>query len=84
MDISNLTYEELTTLEKEIKERKIELENAQYESLVNGVLSAINAVRDAGYGYLDACYDNNGESYTWHEISYKITQEYTRRGREDY
>lgn len=84
MDISNLTYKELETLEEEIEKRKKELANAQYEGLVRGVLNAIDAIRDAEYGYRDACYDNNGESYTWHEIAYKIQQEYTRRKKEDY
>lgn len=83
MDISNLTYKELETLEKRIGKRKAEIENAEYKGLVNAVLNAIKAIIEAGYGYRDACYDNNGESYTWDEISYKIQQEYERRKRED-
>lgn len=83
MNISNLTYKELENLEEKIKERKKELEEAEYEGLVNGVLNAIKAIIEAGYGRMDACHDNNGESYTWREISYKIRQEY-ENGEEDY
>ena len=83
MDISNLTYEELRTLEDKIKERKIELEHAQYEGLVNGVLNAINAIIKAGYGHIDACCDDEGELYDWKGLSYEIAQEYRRR-KEDY
>lgn len=83
MDISNLTYEELKTLEDKIAERKKELEHAQYEGLVNGVLSAINAIIEEGYGYRDACYDDEGEPYDWENLSYIIAQEYKRK-KEDY
>lgn len=82
MDISNLTYEELENLEDEIKERKRELERAQYEGLVNGVLNAINAMIEAGYGHIVACYDDEGESYDWKYI-YEVQQEYKRK-REGY
>lgn len=68
MDISNLTYKELENLEEEIKKRKTILEKARYKGLVNEVLSAIDALMEAGYGYRDACYDNNGEPYTWEEM----------------
>lgn len=83
MDISNLTYEELKTLEDKIKERKKELEHAQYEGLVNSVLSAINAIIKEGYGYRDACCDDEGEPYDWENLSYIIAQEYKRK-KEDY
>lgn len=83
MDISNLTYEELKTLEDKIKERRREVERAQYEGLVNDVLNAINAIIDAGFGHIDACYDDEGEGYDWKGLSYEIRQEYKRR-EEDY
>lgn len=83
IDVSNLTYEELRTLENKVKERIIELEHAQYEGLVNGVINAINAIIEAGYGHMDACYDDEGESYDWKGLSYEIQQEYKRR-KEDY
>lgn len=83
MDISNLTYKELRTLEDKIKERIKEVERAQYEGLVNGVLNAINAIIEAGYGHMDACYDDEGESYDWKGLSYEIAQEY-KRFKEDY
>ena len=72
MDISNLTYEELRTLEDKIKERKIELEHAQYEGLVNGVLNAINAIIKAGYGHINACYNDEGEFYDWKGLSLSL------------
>ena len=78
MDISNLTYEELITLEKEIKERKEEYERTQYETLINDVLNAINAMIEAGYSHVTACYDDEGESYDWKGLSYEIAQEYKR------
>lgn len=78
MDISNLTYEELKTLEDKIKERRREVERAQYEGLVNGVLNAINAIIEAGYGHIDACYDDEGYVYDWKGLSYEIAQEYKR------
>lgn len=81
MDISNLTYEELTTLEKEIKKRIIEYEHAQYETLVNGVLNAINEIIEADYGRMDACYNYD---CNWKELSSEIQQEYERKEREDY
>lgn len=83
MDISNLTYEELKTLEDKIKERRREVERAQYEGLVNGVLNAINAIIEAGYGHIDACYDDEGYAYDWKGLSYEIAQEYKKR-KEDY
>ena len=83
MDISNLTYEELKTLEDKIKERRREVERAQYKGLVNDVLNAMNKLIEAGYGHIDACYDDEGEAYDWKGLSYEIRQEYRRR-EEDY
>ena len=68
MDISNLTYEELGNLEEEIVKRKTELEKTRYRFYVKGVLNAIDELMEAGYSYKDACYDNNGEPYTWEEM----------------
>lgn len=81
MDISNLTYEELITLEKEIAKRKKELEKTKYENLVNGVLNAIKAIIEAGYSNRDACYNDDAD---WEKLLFEIQQEYERRKREDY
>lgn len=83
MDISNLTYEELNTLEDKIKERKIELERTQCKNLMNDVFNAINAMIEAGYGHVVACYDDEGGPYTWEDILYEIQHEYKRK-KEDY
>lgn len=79
MDISNLTYEELETLEEEIKERKEEIEKNRYRFFVGGVLNSINAIIEAGYGDVTACYDDNAVSYTWKNMLFEIKQEYKRK-----
>ena len=79
MDISNLTYNELKNLENEIKEGKKELERTQYKSFVNGVLDAIDILTDAGYGDIRACYDDEGEPYSWEELSLIIRMECQRK-----
>lgn len=83
MDISNLTYNELKNLENEIKEGKKELERTQYKSFVKGVLDAIDILTEAGYGDIVACYDDEGEPYSWEELSFIIRLEKSRR-EEDY
>lgn len=84
MDISNLTYKELETLEEEIKERKKEIAKNRYRFLVGGVLNSINAIKEAGCDYINAFYDDNGEAYDWKELSFVIQEELKRREREDY
>lgn len=84
VDISDFDYEDLANLEEEIAKRKKELKRAEYKGLVDGVINAIEAIKEAGFDYIGACYDNNGESYNWDEISFKIQQEYTRKEEEDY
>ena len=83
MDISNLTYKELETLEKDIIKRKKELEKAEYEGLVNGVLNAIRAIVEADYSNRDACYDYDGNPVDWKELLFEIQQEYEERKKED-
>lgn len=83
MDISNLTRKELENLERDIIKRKKELEKAEYEGLVNGVLNAIRAIVKADYSYKDACYDCDGNSVDWEELLYAIQHEYERQ-KEDY
>lgn len=79
MDISNLTYEELETLEKEIEERKEELEKNRYRFFVDGVLNAIDAIIEAGYGDVTACYDDDAVAFSWGNLLYEITHECKRR-----
>ena len=83
MDISNLTRKELENLEKDITRRKKELEKAEYRFLVGGVLNAIRAIIEAGYGCTVACYDDNAVSYNWENMLFEIQQECKRR-EEDY
>lgn len=86
MDISNLTRKELENLEKEIKERKKEIEKAEYEGLVNGVINAIRAIVEADYSNKEAYYDCDGTPVDWEELLYAIfdkKEEYKRR-KEDY
>ncbi len=79
MDISNLTYNELKNLENEIKEKKKELEHTQYKNFVDSVLDAIDILTGAGYGDIRACYDEEGEPYSWEELSLIIRMECQRK-----
>lgn len=56
--------------------------NLTYRGLINGVLNAIDILTEAGYGDIVACYDDEGEPYTWEELSFIIRLEETRK-RED-
>ena len=80
MDISNLTYKELKNLEDEIKERKIELERAQYEGLVNDVLNAINVIIEAGFEDTICFYDSDSCSWAWGDLRVGIS-DYAKRKR---
>lgn len=80
MDILNLnflTYKELENLEKAIVKRKTELECSQYKSLINGVLNAINAIIEAGYGDMIALY---GDYFPldWKDLSHRISNEHEK------
>ena len=84
MDISNLTYEELMTLEKDIIKRRAELKRAKYESLVNDVINAIRAITKAGFEDTVCFYDSDSCSWAWGDLIVGISDEYERRKREDY
>lgn len=79
VDLSDFTYKDLENLEEKIAKKKKELKETEYKGLVNDVLNAINAIIEAGYGHIDACYDDEGEPYDWKGLSYEIAQEYKRR-----
>ena len=57
--------------------------NLTYRGLINGVLNAIDILTEAGYGDIVACYDDEGEPYTWEELSFIIRLEKARK-EEDY
>jgi hypothetical protein len=84
MDISNFTYKELETLEKEITKRKEELKKAEYEGLVNGAINAMMAVADAGFEDTVCFYDSELSSWSWSDLIIGIQTEYARKKREDY
>lgn len=84
MDISNLTYEELVAIEKDIVKRKKELKEAEYEGLVNGVISAIKAITRAGFEDTVCFYDSDSCFWSWGDLITGISQQYARRKREDY
>lgn len=84
MDISNLTYEELVAIEKDIIERKKELKRAEYEGFVNDVISAMEAITRAGFKDIECFYDRDGYAWAWEDLIVGIKKEYTRRKREDY
>ena len=84
MDISNLTYNELVILERDIIERKKELKRTEYESLAHGVMHAIDAIMNAGFKDTVCFYDYDGDAWVWNDLMAKISEEYTRKLREDY
>ena len=57
--------------------------NLTYRGLLNGVLNAIDILTEAGYGDIVACYDDEGEPYSWEELSFIIRLEKSRREEEE-
>ena len=84
MDISNLTYEELVAIEKDIVKRKKELKRAEYEDLIDNVITAMKAMIKAGFEDTICFWDSDDFSWSWGNLMERILEEYARKIREDY